>query len=427
MLALTFMRPVLFAVFPIFVLLYFALFNAKNTVSTFFVTGAVLLMWLISALYLFELNLSNNFLSFYFILPVVFIFFSKVKSDDRGYLSFFMRVVTWILAANNLIALYQLYKNPGDDDSFNGFYGTHGLGLHTLSLVNFIVAVYHYFSYEQKKTYSNLALAGFFLISAVLCFYGLGLVVFILSIFIFKFSLRTFFKSIFIFAFVVGILSASLFYLRPQTFRYNYENIRRIGLFLDPNANPKLVSRIPRKLLMYKNYTLAYPSDPILFLTGSGPGTFNSRSYFLLNGEYSRSKFLQNMLGVHNPQYARKYIYPLWNKKNTGQYLDGTRNEPFSSVIAMLAEYGFLVTFIIFILVYLKYSKLLKRLRQRPDDSRSKLNHNFVRFVTGFMALNLFTDNFLEYPEIIIIYLIIFKTIESFAYGLTDESLSAQS
>jgi hypothetical protein len=43
------------------------------------------------------------------------------------------------------------------------------------------------------------------------------------------------------------------------------------------------------------------------------------------------------------------------------------------------------------------------------------------------MALNLFTDNFLEYPEIIIIYLIIFKTIESFAYGLTDESLSAQS
>ncbi len=367
---------------------------------------------IVSSLYVHEFNPSNNFLSLYFIVPVVVVFFSRIRIPDEDYLAFFLKVITVILIANNIIALFQLIKNPSDDDSFNGFYGTHGLGLHTLSIVNFIVSFYYFIFYNQNKRKKYLILGVFFLVSAVLCFYGLGLVVFLCAFFFYRFSLRTFFRSIIVFAVLIGLVGGSLYLFRPQTFLYNYENIRRIGLFLDPDANPKLVSRIPRKLVMHKNYIDAYSQDVGLFLLGSGPGTFNSRSYFLLNGEYSRSQFLERIFGTHNPHYAAKYIYPLWNKENTGQYMDGTRNEPFSSVIALLAEYGFVMAAVLFMLTYSKYKRLIRNLRRENDNDETILRSKFLKFVTIFMTLNLFTDNFLEYPEIVIIYLLLFKLIE---------------
>lgn len=409
LLSLSFMRPLLFLGLPIFVFLFVLLFRAKNTISTIILLTCILGTTILSTLYLGEFNVSNNILSLYFIFPIVFLFFSRIKIDDHGYFHFFIKLITVILICNNLIGLVQLAINPTDDDSFNGFYGTHGLGLHTLSLVNYLVGVYYFIKYQHEHLLKDLLISIFFIISAILSFYGLGLIMFLISIFVYKYSLRNLFSSIIMFAFVIILFGTMLFTFKKQTFFYNLENIKRAELFFEKNVDEKDFSLIPRKLLLFRNYVDGYSKDVGVFLLGSGPGTFNSRSYFLLNGDYSRNKSLENILGTHNPKMAKKYVHPLWNKQNRGQFMDGTRNEPFSSIISLLAEYGFLIFILIVITVYSKYSVTLRRVEQ---DRKKPYLARYLKFASIFIVLNLFTDNFLEYPEIMFIYLLIFKLME---------------
>ena len=335
-----------------------------------------------------------------------------------------MGCLTVILICNNCIGFVQYALNSRSDDSFIGFYGTQGLGLHTLSLINFMIAVYYFFTYQSnKKKKINLVLFLFFMLSAISCFYGLGLIVFVLTICIYNLSIKNFITTTIISVLVVLLIVCFFYLFNYKTFVYNYNNIKKGELFFDKNIDPKFVDQIPRKLILYKNYIQVYTKDIGLFLLGSGPGTFNSRTYFLLNGDYSRTKFLESILGVHEPKYAAKYVHTLWNSKNYSHkyFTDGTRNEPFSSVISMLAEYGFIVSTLILALTYLNYRSLIKRIKYSLSF---KLHepfpyHNYLKFISIFLFLNLFTDNFLEYPEIIIFYLLIYKLIE---LKTTDES-----
>jgi hypothetical protein len=408
-LSVSILRPLLFAFWPIIAIIFLFLFHASSTKSTLLLVVTVFFVTILSSLYLGELNLSNNFLSLYFFLPLLMILLSRIKIADHDYFHFFIKVLTIILIFNNLVGSIQLIRNPSDDDSFNGFYGTHGLGLHTLSLVNYLVGAYYFIKYQQVKTKNNLVISVFFIVSAILSFYGLGLLVFLLTIFFYKFSIRKLITSVVLFVFVVVLFGTIVFLFKKKTFDYNVENIRRAGLFFQKDVNPQDVSLIPRKLLLYRNYVQGYSEDPGMFFIGSGPGTFNSRAYFLLNGDYSKSKLLEAVLGKHDPKLAAKYVHPLWNTENTVQYMDGTRNEPFSSVIALLAEYGFLVFMLFGIMVYSKYRAASK---SASRDDQKKYLVKYLKFSSLFLLLNLFTDNFLEYPEMMMIYLLIFKLIE---------------
>lgn len=409
LIALSFLRPILFISLPVFVLLFFWLFHAKTTTSTIIILLSIQVAVALSTLYMGELNLSNNFLSIYFIFPLIILFFSRIKIEDHDYFQFFMQVITVILIFNNLVGLVQLIRNPGDDDAFNGFYGTHGLGLHTLSLVNYMVGIYHFIRYQNQGSRKNLMLSAFFIVSAILSFYGLGLIVFLITIFIYKFSLRRFFGSVLIFAFVLVLFGSTLFFFKKQAFYYNLGNLKRVELFFKRDAGKEELSLIPRKLLLFRNYVEGYSQDFGVFLLGSGPGTFNSRAYFLLNGDYSRSKSLEKVFGTHDPVMAKKYVHPLWNTENTGQYMDGTRNEPFSSIIAFLSEYGFIVSLLVAVTVYSRY-KTLKGLLSSTLGVLSECN--FLKFISIFVFVNLFTDNYLEYPEFILLYIVIFTLIQ---------------
>ena len=409
LLALSFLRPILFISLPFFVLLFFLFFRAKTTISTILLLLSILVTTVLSTFHLGEFNVSNNFLSIYFISPLILLFFSRIKIEDQDYFQFFMQVITVVLVLNNLIGLAQLIKNPADDDSFIGFYGTHGLGLHTLSLVNYLVGVYYFIRYQHQGLRMHLLLSVFFVISAILSFYGLGLIMFLSTIFIYKFSLRHFFGSVLIFVFILALFGSTLFFFKKQTFYYNLENIKRAELFFKRDLGKKELSLIPRKLLLFRNYVDGYSQDIGAFLLGSGPGTFNSRTYFLLNGDYSRSKSLEKVFGTHDPLMAAKYVHPLWNAENTGQYMDGSRNEPFSSIIALLAEYGFIVSLLVAIAVYSRYKTLMGLLSL---TSGALPEYNFLKFISIFVFLNLFTDNYLEYPEFILLYIIIFNLIQ---------------
>jgi hypothetical protein len=416
---ITFLRPILFIALPLFLISYIFLFKVKYDKVIIYTIGLIVPVTLISAVYTCEWNLSNNALSIYFILPVLLIYFSKPKIADNNhpsYFNYFIKYITIILVFNDCIGFFQ-YVLHSEDDSFIGFYGLHGLGLHTLSLVNFIIAVYYFFAYKnEKQKKMNLLLFLFFILSAIFCFYGLGLIVFILTICIYNLSVKNFIKTTLISFLAILLIGFSFYLFRPQTFIYNYNNIKSAALFFNKKNDPKLVGQIPRKIILYKNYVHGYTNDIGLFFMGSGPGTFNSRTYFLLNGDYSRTKFLENTFGVHEPKYASEYVHPLWNSKNTSKkdFTDGTRNEPFSSVIAMLAEYGFIVSIFIFGLAYLNYRSLIQKIKSKLSSEQDQLfpYHHYLRFISLFMVLNLFTDNFLEYPEISLFYLLIYKLIE---------------
>lgn len=441
LLALSFLRPLLFILLPLFVLGFIFLFKVRYSKNIIFVGASVFIITILSSLYVDEFNFSNNVLSFYFIFPILLIFFSRIKIPDKicgSLFEFFIKVLTIILIVNNCIGFIQFILTPMSDDAFMGFYGKQGLGLHTLSLMNFMICVYYFFLYKYYKKKLNFGLFIFFLSSAFLCFYGLGLIVFVMSVFVYKFSFRAFFKSFFILIAIISFLGGTLYIFRNKTFNYNYENIKKVELLFNDQTDPKFADQIPRKLILYKNYIHVYSKDIGLFLLGSGPGTFNSRTSFLLNGDYSKSGFFESVFGVSSPEYASKYVYPLWESKMISQelykkgiYNDGTRNEPFSSIIAILAEYGFFITVLLFILIFDKFKILIHKMNSNylSFNNVAKLNiyRDYIKFVSIFIFLNLFTDNFFEYPEIIFVYLIIFKLIEIAVINLIDHNSSASS
>ncbi len=429
-LALSFLRPFLFISLPLLAISFIILFKTRYSINVLFLGACIFVTSLISSLYVHEFNVSNAILSFYFICPVFLIFFSGIKMVDKmrdSYFEYFMKILMVILIANDCIGFIQFAINPRSDDSFVGFYGINGLGLHTLSLINFIVGAYYFFIFQYHKTKFNLGLFIFFFTSAFCCFYGLGLIVFVLSIFAYKFSFRTFLKSIAILILIVSLV-VTLFYLfRARTLSYNYGNIEKVALFFNSKISKEDEAQIPRKIILYKNYINVYPKDFGLFMFGSGPGTFNSRTSFVLNGDYSRTGLFESILGTHTPAYALKYVYPLWNSKVVSHkfYTDGTRNEPFSSVIAMLAEYGFFISVLLSILIFHNYKTLIRRIDHTnlsPDNiAKSHIYRNYIKFISLFILLNLFTDNFLEYPEIIIVYVVIFKLIDMAIVKLVPE------
>jgi hypothetical protein len=413
-LALSFFRPLLIATLPVVILIFLFLSKSRLTKSIIILLMAIGLATIFSALFSGELNIANYVLSFYFFIPIILLFLTRPYIEDDNYLQFFFKTITVILIANNLLAFVQLIKADFNDDAFIGFYGTHGLGVHTLCLVNFIVSAYYYFNFQNSKKWSKLFLSGFFLISALMSFFGLGLLVFLATIVLFRFSIRNLIKSVLVSVTVICITGFLLYFLKPATFNYNYENVRRASLFFKPYLTEQEERLIPRKFLLYRNYVKVVADNPAILIVGTGPGTFNSRTSFLLNGDYSEVGFFTSILGVHKPYYANEQVYILWNSDlvRFGMFNDGTRNEPFSAVIALLAEYGLLVFFLFFSMCYLKYKAILKHIKRDSPLKGIRIESNLLRFISIFIFLNLFTDNYLEYPEIIILFAIIIKLIE---------------
>ena len=422
---LSFLRVALIVILPFYVLAFFSLFKLPYSrrvlaIILFF----ILLSTLVSSLYLKEFSNGNFILSVYILVPAAIFYFSRSSMEDDSphgsYFGYFMKMSTFFLLVSNCIGFIQIILNPNTDDAFIGLYGANGLGAHTLCIVNFLLCSFYYFKYRTAKTWNNILLGLFFFISGIVCFYGLGLIIFAASVVIYNISLRSFVKSLLISFFVLLFFAVGLYLIKPQTFYYNYNNIKIVKTYFDEDIDPAFAYKIPRKMLLYKNYYSIYMNDPILFLFGSGPGTFNSRSSFLLNGEYSKSKLFEKILGVYHPKYASVGVYPLWNSKNSNSNLtNGTRNEPFSSIISLLSEYGFIVFAVLLISVYSKmntlyreFNRYLKNCVDPLDKERANLLFNYIRLSSIFIFLGLFTENYLEYPEIILFFIIGIKLVE---------------
>ena len=347
-----------------------------------------------------------NMLSFYYMLPFLLLFFSvPVGPQYAKYdlVKLFLKILTWVALINDLIGFWQYFSKPDSDDNFRGIYGSFTISFNGLVIVNSIIAFYYFSLYIMDKRNKNLVAFLFFLLSSIMGFFGAGLLVFIISFILtfLRFHLLKFIKTLLIAAAVLVVAYYSLLLIRPKVLNYNKNNVAKILSFDVENG--------PRKIIVFYNYFISYPAHIKDFLFGSGPGTFNSRSAFMV-GSPSYLTSAGFIKSTRQPYYFKNYAYTLWNDTNTSQALfqDGFRNQPFSSLLSFLGEYGLLFT-LIFMGGYITY---FRRVRKIPRWKKNPLSYSYgllFKFLSVFLLLLLLIDNMLEYPEIILLIVVIMK------------------
>jgi hypothetical protein len=394
----TFLRVTLLITYPLITLFLVTFFRLR-------VSRALLILCALLALVFFmslypHPFLKYKFVSLFHLLPFILLLFAQPgkKYDDVRYSRLFAVALTAITIINDLIGLVQILINPYSDDSFRGIYTQYSLSLNGLMLMNIVLFYFHFITFVNKKNTGNLFISLFFLVCAVLCFYGAGLIVcmaaFILSLF------RINVKSV-VTTCVVALVSVTAVYyamkfIKPKTLEYNIQNIKDI-LKRDLKYGP-------RKVKSFYNYAYSYPRNPKDFLFGSGPGTFNSRSAFMVGSPsyFSSIGFIKD---DDQPYYFKNYAYTLWNEGNTRkQYFeDGFRNQPFSSLLAFLGEYGFVFFLVFFVLYYRQYRKTSRAYRTAGRDPETNVSFRYFKFLAILLPMLLLIDNYLEYPEIILL------------------------
>lgn len=409
----TFLRKWLIVFYPLIIALFFFAFKVR--LGKLALVSIVLAI--ISSTYSiidegFYLNTIISILILF--IPLLFL----ISTAHRHILTLerFMILSARVLLIVNITAFVSFFINMYTkemllDDGFIGIYGKSGLMMHTLSLINFTYSVYYFFS--KRYTFSI-----FFFISGFMCFYSLGLLIFIASIsFVFMFNLNynNLKKSLFVIPILVGlyfIVQA----INPTTISYIEDNIERTisgvsnysydeEMYLSEKC---YYTETPRKITTFVG-GFKRLSDTKIAILGTGPGTYNSRTSFLLNGDYSSE--LSNIR--NRPKYASYDIYPLWNYDITYRLNDGTRNQPFSSILALLVEYGVIQFIIFFVLII----NLISNFKQKGE------NIKFLLFLFPFVLLNLVTENYIEYPEFFILILVILKIIETDITSKKTESI----
>lgn len=426
-LLLTFLRPLLFFCYPFLFILFCVFFKCKVTKNQVIIVVFTAIVSCLSMLY--EGNFIFNYLvSFYLVFTPFLILTLKPPVSEhpviQEYFQSFMKVFSKVLFVVNISAIiYAIIVLSGSeypDDIFTGLYGKSGFGSHSLSIINLATSCYYL---STKKFYRF----SFFLICGILGFYGLGLLLFLLTLIIIN--------SHYIFSKIRLILKVLVFSVgfvwvvntvNPGNIDYILVNIRDASKVFSEYSYKEEMEKIheykrtfvPRFFTFIDGSIQLIFNDPKIFLFGTSPGTYNSRTAFYLNGDFVQNEFLKEHFS-YRTRYHEKYVFPILNRDylDAQRWNDGTRNQPYSSIISVLFEYGFLVGFLFFHLFF----KQIKKIR------RSSINlnvSNYFKFLSVFLFLILLVQNYLEYPEIMVFFVVIFKLldIDSHANKKVDQS-----
>jgi len=410
-LSFTFLRKYLILLLPFLFVLAFVSLKLRITQNSIILLLLLTVNTFFSGL-IDEFYPLNYLVSFCLVILSVLFLFSKPKPDAQQNKAFvtFIRISANVLLIVNLTALINLVYNVVShigiiEDSFTGIYGISGLAMHTLSTVNFLYAIYFYFAGSKLKTVV-------FVSAGLLCFFGLGLLTFLFSILVYTLinsnlkKIITNTVALLTLLFLVGIAINIINPRAASYIKFNIASIIKGADTIDYDREMQLAkgygfTQTPRKLTFHLGFVKRLFTTPHIILFGTGPGTYNSRTSFLLNGDYSRISFVRENSNIR-PRFAVTDVYPLWNSQISYQFNDGTRNEPFSTIVAFLVEYGVIFTTLIALLFYLKVKKL----------SRLSQHRNFLVLSFIFFVISLAGDNYWEYPEVSWIYITMIKCME---------------
>ncbi len=431
---LTFLRSFLVPLYFIIPILLFSVVPFKVSINFLLLPLVTLACVCILGATGEDMLWANFILSMYIVLTTILFFLCSpipefINSSNYELLFVFIRFASYFMIFNNCLGLVQYIIFPVypvtnlPDDAFIGLYGTHGVGSHGMSIINGLLFLYYFSKFKHDKRKYSLYMFLFFLFSFVMALYGMGLMIMIVTCLSYYLIVKRSLKLILGVLFFIGVIYLFMFIINPVTLKYNINNVKSfVDGFEKLDKKPDTVAtRIPRKLFVYYYYKKHYMTDSKRFLIGTGPGTFNSRVSFLLNGDYSPGNPFEKIFGVHNPKYAAKYIYPLWDKKILSKlYFDGTRNQPFSSIISLLAEYGFVFCLILSFVVFKKIKYIIKRLKESAQNKSAVILKDFILLGSLFMLLNLFADNLLEFTEVLFFILLV-KFIEVYSIFIVKQ------
>jgi hypothetical protein len=408
----TFLRPLLIFIYPFFLYFFMKIFKLKAPKYFELVIATIIISTLISSIYIEEFFLINHIVSILLILPFFLFLLSEVNENRINILNQikdkFIYYMTTIMSINIIVGTLQFITNS-NDDAFIGLYGRHGLGNHGLSVISLLLSAYYLNEFSNNKNKRTLLFALFFLYGFIMGFYGAAFVGLIVCIIIINYKKLLNLKLLFIIFSIIG----AIYYLNEKVFIYN---IHMINMFFQPIRYLDL-SIAPRKLILFYNYIKIFFNDIYLLLFGTGPGTFNSRISFMFNGDFANSfSVLFKSFGSNAPAYANEYVYPLWNSAIASiRYMDGTINQPFSTCISLLSEYGIFFVCVVIIL-------LIKKIKYISSITKKHLFHKkYIFFLLLFLLWLFFIDNYIEYPDIMILFLLLIKFSEIHLYSLKLE------
>jgi len=184
----------------------------------------------------------------------------------------------------------------------------------------------------------------------------------------------------------MSIIIASLYLVQENNMRY-FEN----KLSLENTAAP--VALLFGKVALYKRTMLDIPVkesiDVVLF--GFGPGSYSSRSSWMLSGHYLGN---QSIVPVAPSHAWQAYMSDLWDTELLKRYkwMQGVANQPFSTWMTVLGEFGWL-GLIVFVFFTLKAISIFKQYGKTDIMARCAL------FVWLFVLASFFFDNWDEYPR----------------------------
>lgn len=390
--ALTFLNKLAMLLLPV---LYFVTYfistgrgqYRKGVSIFFFLVAFVMPIWIYSGEYWFNwfssLILLGSFLASVSQAPVV------AKEGMVKVLKFCILIM--VIHAVIGMTQYALYRH---DDAFIGVYGRSGLQGHGLAIVYVFLSSFLFFERSIFGEKSSILIASVFALSFLLCFYGTGVVhvaVAVLVVLLFKMKPSYMFYIVS----VGGVLSWFFSYVNPSAFEYN---INVIYIFIDSLSvyfDGHILDEMPRRLVFILEYFRETLNNAVFFLFGSGPGTYNSRTSFLLNGDYSSLSFLP--VSIH--PLAADLVFPLWDSEILSKnHSDGSMNQPFSSFFAILAEYGVILGGMYLFIVYRTYSSV-----------KGKMPFELWMFLGVFFIMLTLFENIIDYPEVLFPFVIIIQ------------------
>lgn len=338
-------------------------------------------------------SLGGVILSSIIFLPMIlFLFYEPSCSIDKKelYNKLAKPFLYFLLAIDILGCIYKL--SHGGVDDYGWAYGKHYEYVHGLAMINTFVFLW----FVMKLLYSHLSrkewlIFGMIAISIIGCGYGLGIICLFLTFVVLLCRLGKRKSLLVLCLLLIGVYEVS----KSPNLEYERENI---ALAMD-NVDV-------RKITMFHEFISLLKDDNQIFIIGTGPGGYNSRSALLLSGD--NQNFVNKALGNIQPVYYKKYIYPLWNRTFVSQaaHTDGTRNKPFSSFVSIWAELG-VFFIVIFAIIYIKLIKQLRRYK------RHKVEYYFLLSLDIFMVFSLISHLWLETTEFIVYCLIRFFAIMS--------------
>lgn len=359
----------------------------------------------------------NYLLSVYLVVtPVVFMVAKPHPLQPPRYTNLFdqfFKYFTYLLVVVNIsaavYALFMLTTNANPEDIFTGLYGGAGFGSHSLAIINLFVSAYYFFGQNYKKF-------AFFFICGILGFYGQGLVIFLISfaVVMIPFLIKNF-VTVFKIGLAAGLFFTVVYIINPNNFNYIRRNTNMFRLideeysYKDEMNKMKDFQRtdVPRFYTFLDGSKKLISSDAKVLAIGTSPGTYNSRVAFYLNGDFINNSFIQNNFNYRSV-YHDQYIYPILNRAylKYRRWNDGTRNQPFSSVISVVVEYGLPIG--ITLMAGLLYG--IFRIRRQLENPQLRA---FVLFTTIYVFLLMFFQYYLEVIEVILPLLLMMKLIES--------------